>query len=468
MNKPRKVRAPSVQRRLPEGRNRPTKNGIAPQEQVPPDLSRITPGLRCLAVPIGDLSFHPKNPRAHSESNISAIRSSLRVNGQYQPLVASTRTGQLVVVVGNGRLAAAVAEGWTHIAVEPKQMSEARENQLIVMDNRSAETAGWNDEALLAALRDVDTACDADMDACLAGLAEARKLLPPKEGWGLTAALRGGLWVGRAFSIVDIDCYGSPWRFLAALFCHGSRALTDPCVVVLTDNYMGNRNLSHEDLTLGFRKPGTPEDYLARVDDLLKLTVAAQGWSYDRKLYRDGKAVQHLVTLRQAAAEKHQMSLRSCQGNSWNRVVSDGLAVKLGMHLSSVRGALLPKKGNASSVTASAHVSRPLQINRAVSGATFSADDNPINSGQTERVSKRAEGRLIADEADGAVQVPDVVGAVGVVGILDADAEPDAMADFGPEVGEEGRHAFGALRQQLEDEAVIVADGVPDFGTDGV
>lgn len=112
-------------------------------------------------------------------------------------------------------------------------------------------------------------------------------------------ALRAGLWRERPFSIVDLDCYGSPWRFLAAFFST-RRALANPCRLVLTDHYMGNRNLSHEDRTLGYRKPGTPEDYLRCVDELLQKTAAAQGWSCSRKLYRDGKAVQHLVTLSRA------------------------------------------------------------------------------------------------------------------------------------------------------------------------
>lgn len=114
-------------------------------------------------------------------------------------------------------------------------------------------------------------------------------------------ALRGGVWKERLFSIIDVDCYGSPWRFLQGLFLH-RRALADPCHLILTDHYMGNRNISHEDKTLGFRKPGTPDDYLARVDALLVKFISSQGWTYERKLYRDARAVQHLITLRRESA----------------------------------------------------------------------------------------------------------------------------------------------------------------------
>lgn len=113
--------------------------------------------------------------------------------------------------------------------------------------------------------------------------------------------LRAGLWKDRAFSIIDVDCYGAPWKFLANLFMY-RRPLANPCWLVLTDNYMIGRNLSHEDLILGFRKPGTVEDYLRCVDKLLEKTVASQGWTCDRKLYREERCVQHLIKLTRAEA----------------------------------------------------------------------------------------------------------------------------------------------------------------------
>jgi hypothetical protein len=113
-------------------------------------------------------------------------------------------------------------------------------------------------------------------------------------------ALRFGVWRQRPFSIIDIDTYGSPWSYFAALF-GVSRLLANPCRLVLSDHYMGHRNIAYEDLALGFRRPGTPDNYLQCVDRLLEKTVGAQGWSYERKLYRDDKAVQHVFTLSRAA-----------------------------------------------------------------------------------------------------------------------------------------------------------------------
>lgn len=136
--------------------------------------------------------------------------------------------------------------------------------------------------------------CDLE-DSCLAIAAKERQTWTVLKV-NVERALRAGIWKDRAFSIIDIDCYGSPWKFLANLFMN-RRPLADPCWLVMTDNYMGNRNLSHEDLTLGYRKPGTPEQYLEAVDKLLEKLVVPQGWRHDRKLYRDGKCVQHLVKL---------------------------------------------------------------------------------------------------------------------------------------------------------------------------
>ena len=127
------------------------------------------------------------------------------------------------------------------------------------------------------------------------------RALRERPGWSVLRgnverALRAGVWAGRPFSVVDVDCFGSPWRFVAGFFQH-ERALADPLKLVLTDNYMKNRNLSHEDKTLGYRKPDTVEGYLRRVDDLMARLVGARGWRWERGLYRQDACVQHVMTL---------------------------------------------------------------------------------------------------------------------------------------------------------------------------
>ena len=120
-----------------------------------------------------------------------------------------------------------------------------------------------------------------------------------RNGWtvlrcDVDAALRAGLWRDRCFSVIDVDCYGSPWKFLAAMFSR-PRELASPCTLILTDNYMSNRNISRDDYALGFRKPGTADEYLMAVDRML--AKALGGRDYDRRLYRQAKCVQHFITI---------------------------------------------------------------------------------------------------------------------------------------------------------------------------
>lgn len=176
------AKAKEKQTPVPRRKAKPEPVGESPSSadpSAPPDLSHITPGLRPLARPIGELQFHPKNPRKHSEKNLASIRASLRQNGQLFSLLASDRTGMLVVIAGNGRLAAALAEGWTHLAVEVRSdFSQAKENQIAIADNRSAEEADWDGANLAEMLRDLDTGNDPDLDRMMCELAEAEKLIP--------------------------------------------------------------------------------------------------------------------------------------------------------------------------------------------------------------------------------------------------------------------------------------------------
>ena len=124
-----------------------------------------------------------------------------------------------------------------------------------------------------------------------------------RHGWSVVKvdaerALRSGIWRERVFSIVDIDCYGSPWRYLIAL-ASATRTWPDQWVIVLTDGYMVHRNIAHEDKSLGWRKPGSTADYLTAVDKLVSTLFPR--WNVVRKLYRDGNLVCHLMTLTRTA-----------------------------------------------------------------------------------------------------------------------------------------------------------------------
>lgn len=120
-------------------------------KQTPP--VEIDPGLTPVWVPLDDLLPDPNNARRHSESNLGAIRASLRRFGQRKPIVIDQ---QNIVCAGNGTLEAARAEGLDGLwaVVFPGTAEEAR--AYAIADNRTGELAHWDGAALLATLQGLD------------------------------------------------------------------------------------------------------------------------------------------------------------------------------------------------------------------------------------------------------------------------------------------------------------------------
>jgi len=110
----------------------------------------IAEGLRSLAVPVTSLVPDAANARKHNEKNIEAIKASLSRFGQRAPIVVQ-RKG-MVVRAGNGRLEAAKAIGWTHIAAVIVDEESADAVAFAIADNRTAELAEWDKETLASLL----------------------------------------------------------------------------------------------------------------------------------------------------------------------------------------------------------------------------------------------------------------------------------------------------------------------------
>lgn len=143
-----------------------------------PELFYITEQLRPLAVPIDDLVPDPANARSHSDENLTAICASLRVYGQRKPVVVNRRNG--VVEAGNGTLSAARHLKWSHVAAVYVDDDPSTAAGYSISDNRTAELASWNDDALEALLRTIDTG-DEDLQAMLSKLAEQEEIIPPDD-----------------------------------------------------------------------------------------------------------------------------------------------------------------------------------------------------------------------------------------------------------------------------------------------
>jgi DNA modification methylase len=132
-----------------------------------PDLSHIAGPLRPLAVPCAELALDPTNARRHPEPNLEAIKGSLRVYGQRKPIVVNRRTG--TIEAGNGTLQAALALGWSHLAVVYVDDDPMTAAGFSIADNRTAELAEWDREALDKLLVEIKTN-DPVLDQMLADL----------------------------------------------------------------------------------------------------------------------------------------------------------------------------------------------------------------------------------------------------------------------------------------------------------
>jgi len=96
-------------------------------------------------VPVEDLSEDPENVRSHSDRNISSLQSSLTRFGQQKPIVVNPDG---MVIAGNGTLRAAIQMGVEKVAIVRTQLGAGDARAYAIADNRIAELADWDWEAL--------------------------------------------------------------------------------------------------------------------------------------------------------------------------------------------------------------------------------------------------------------------------------------------------------------------------------
>ena len=91
--------------------------------------------------PVGKLIPYERNARTHSPEQIAQIAASIQEYGFTAP-IAVDETG--VILYGHGRLAAGLLLGLAEVPVIIlNHLSEAQKHAYRIMDNRSAELAGW-------------------------------------------------------------------------------------------------------------------------------------------------------------------------------------------------------------------------------------------------------------------------------------------------------------------------------------
>lgn len=112
----------------------------------------INEQLQALAVPIDSVTPDPDNARSHGDANLAAVRHSLEKFGQQKAVVINR---DRVIIAGNGTWAAAKALGWEEIAAVVYD-GNGNERGFALADNRSAELARWDHEALAGQLKELD------------------------------------------------------------------------------------------------------------------------------------------------------------------------------------------------------------------------------------------------------------------------------------------------------------------------
>lgn len=105
--------------------------------------------LRPQAFEVAELLKDPANVRKHSDRNVEAIAASLRRFGQQKPIVVDVSG---VVRAGNGTLEAAQRLGWEKIVGVVTDLKGGDATAYAIADNRTAELAEWDDDALQSQL----------------------------------------------------------------------------------------------------------------------------------------------------------------------------------------------------------------------------------------------------------------------------------------------------------------------------
>jgi hypothetical protein len=102
-------------------------------------------------ISISQLQQHPDNPR---RGNVAMIKDSVDTNGFYGALIVQRSTHR--VLAGNHRLQAAQQAGITELPVLWVDVDDDKARRILLADNRTNDTASYDETALIALLQDLD------------------------------------------------------------------------------------------------------------------------------------------------------------------------------------------------------------------------------------------------------------------------------------------------------------------------
>jgi hypothetical protein len=112
--------------------------------------------------PIDKLIPYARNARQHPKEQIDAIARSIRELGFNNPILVDGESG---ILAGHGRLKAAIQLGMTSVPVIPlDHLTEAQRKAYILVDNRTAEMARWDDGLLAEEIARLEEEFEIDFD----------------------------------------------------------------------------------------------------------------------------------------------------------------------------------------------------------------------------------------------------------------------------------------------------------------
>lgn len=102
---------------------------------------------------LDELHLHPANERKHPEKNLDALKGSLVEFGFQKPVVINEKG---LVLAGNGTVMAARALGWERVPCVVSSLDDLRQAGFRIADNRTAELAEWDLDALAETTGELD------------------------------------------------------------------------------------------------------------------------------------------------------------------------------------------------------------------------------------------------------------------------------------------------------------------------
>ncbi|MBI1236588.1 MAG: DNA methylase N-4 [Alphaproteobacteria bacterium] len=240
--------------------------------------------LKIIYRKVDDLIPYGQNARTHSDKQICQIAASIRQFGFVNPILVGADN---MIIAGHGRLAAAKLSKMRDVpTVRLDHLSEAERRALVIADNRLAELAGWDTDALRVELGEL-AALDLDFELEITGFetAELDNLLSPADpgedsdddippaddGPAVTQA--GDIWRIGEHRLTCGDAMKV--EVLAALMgkTQADMVFTDPPYNVPIDKHVcGSGKIKHREFAMGAGEM-SPDQFTAFLETTLSLAA---------------------------------------------------------------------------------------------------------------------------------------------------------------------------------------------------